>query len=85
MFGQKIGYKLLENQLNQMWAWMHIVDLGQEFYLVTFTSEENYTFAIMEELSMIYDHYLADREWCVNFPPKSDDIKQLACKSLGSP
>lgn len=51
MLGRNIGYKELENILNQLQAQlgiMHIVDLGQELYLVTFMSEEDQIFALME-------------------------------------
>lgn len=41
--GKRIGFKALKNRLNQMWAMneiMNIVDLVQEYYMVSFTSEE---------------------------------------------
>lgn len=41
-----------------MWARrgdLSIVDLGQEYYLVTFGSEEDHDFALMEGPWLIYD------------------------------
>lgn len=44
MLGMRIKYKALENRLNQMSARervLNIVDLAQDYYLVTFTNEED--------------------------------------------
>lgn len=41
MLRRIIGYKELENKIQQIWGKrgvLNIVDLGQEYYLVTFTS-----------------------------------------------
>lgn len=43
MMGRRIGFKVLENKLQQMWArtWViSIVDMGYEYHLVTFKGEE---------------------------------------------
>lgn len=42
MLGKRIGYKALEAKLQQLWARkgiINIMDLGQDFFLVTFTCE----------------------------------------------
>lgn len=38
------------------------VNLGQDFYLVTFTIEEDQRYALLEGPWLIYDHYLTIRE-----------------------
>lgn len=41
--GKRIGFKALKNRLNQMWAMneiLNIFDLVQEYYMVSFISEE---------------------------------------------
>lgn len=51
MMGKRTGYKALESQLSQLWAKrgvLNIVDLGKEYYLVTFTNEEDQNLALME-------------------------------------
>lgn len=51
MLGRQIGYKALENRLNQMWARngvLSIVDLGQDYYLVTFTNAEDQYAILMD-------------------------------------
>ncbi|XP_058753890.1 uncharacterized protein LOC131627080 [Vicia villosa] len=54
------------------------MDLGQEYYLVTFTIEEDQYFVLMDGPWLIYDHYLLVREWKPNFCPSSDAIEQVA-------
>ncbi|XP_058742270.1 uncharacterized protein LOC131614729 [Vicia villosa] len=81
MLGRRIGYKALENRLNQLWArngCLSIVDLGQEYYLVTFTNKEDQYSALIDGAWLIYDHYLSMREWKPNFCPASDAIEQVA-------
>lgn len=61
MLGRGLRYKAFQNRLHQMWARrgiMNIVNLGQEYYLVTFTCEEDQKLALMEGHWLIYDHYL---------------------------
>lgn len=51
MLKRSIGYRALENRLQVMWAkwgFLNIIDLGQEFYLVTFTNQEDQALALLE-------------------------------------
>lgn len=51
MLREHIGYRALENRLNQMWARneiLNIVDLGQKYYMVSFTSKEDQYTTLME-------------------------------------
>jgi hypothetical protein len=81
MLGRKIGYKALENRLKQMWVRsgvINIVDLGNDYFLVTFTSKEDQYHAMMNGPWLIYDHYLTVREWTPNFNPSDDHIEKVA-------
>ncbi|XP_058776020.1 uncharacterized protein LOC131650323 [Vicia villosa] len=81
MLGKRIGYKALENRLNQMWARhenLSIVDLGNDYFTVSFSSDNDQYVALMEGPWLIYDHYLSVREWRPNFCPSSDAIEQIA-------
>lgn len=51
---------------------LSIIDLGQDYYLVTFTSEEDQTFVLQAGPWLIYDNYLTLSEWSPNFYPLSD-------------
>lgn len=81
MLERRIRFKDLETRLQQLWmrkGIIHIVDLGQDFFLVTFTCEEDQDFALLEGPWMIYDHYLTAREWGPNFYHARDAIEELA-------
>ncbi|KAI5391980.1 hypothetical protein KIW84_076686 [Lathyrus oleraceus] len=90
MLKRSIGYRALENRLQVMWAkwgFLNIIDLGQEFYLVTFTNQEDQALALLEGSWLILDHYLTVREWSLNFWPSKDYANQLAMwvRLLGLP
>ncbi|KAI5392732.1 hypothetical protein KIW84_060051 [Lathyrus oleraceus] len=71
-----------ENRIAQPWKNGVIVKMlgrhiRQEFFLVTFTCEEDQEFALLEGPWMIYGHYLIVREWSPNFYPGGDAIEEL--------
>ncbi|MCH94906.1 hypothetical protein A2U01_0015876, partial [Trifolium medium] len=57
---------------------INIIDLGNDYYLVAFTHEEDKNAAMSDGPWFIYDHYLTVREWSPNFHPASDTIKSVA-------
>ncbi|GAU44437.1 hypothetical protein TSUD_129310 [Trifolium subterraneum] len=80
MLGRRIGYKALENRLKQMWVKagvINIVYLGNDYFLVTFTSQEDQYRALTNGPWMIYDHYLTVREWCPNFNSSENHMKTV--------
>ncbi|KAK2399216.1 zinc ion binding / nucleic acid binding protein [Trifolium repens] len=81
LLGRRIGYKALETRLKQMWVKkgiINIIDLGNDYYLVTFSNELDHATALTNGPWFIYDHYLTVREWSPNFHPQSDTIKKVA-------
>ncbi|PNY15775.1 hypothetical protein L195_g012478 [Trifolium pratense] len=81
LLGRKIGYKALETRLKQMWVRngiINIVDVGNDFFLVTFTSKEDHYRALIDGPWMIYDNYLVVREWSPNFHPSGEVIEKVA-------
>lgn len=81
MMGIRINFKVLELKLNQLWAKrgvLNIIDLGHDYYLVTFTSEEDQKTMLLKGPWLIYDHYLTMLEWRSNLCTNSDAIDQLA-------
>lgn len=70
LLGHRIGFKVLESRHKQMWVRkgvIQIVDLGNDFFLVTFSNEDDHQFALTEGPWLIFYHYLTVREWCPNF------------------
>jgi hypothetical protein len=81
MLGRSIGYKALETRLKQMWVRngvLNIVDLSNDYYLVTFSNKQDQEHALLEGPWLIYDHYLTVREWSPNFNPATDAIQKVA-------
>ncbi|MCH84794.1 hypothetical protein A2U01_0005630 [Trifolium medium] len=81
LLGRRIGYKALENRLKQMWVRngvINIVDVGNDFFLVTFTNMEDHYRALIDGPWMIYDNYLVVREWSPNFHPFGEVIEKVA-------
>jgi hypothetical protein len=81
LLGRKIGYKALENILKQMWVRngvINIVDVGNDYFLVTFTNMEDHYRALIDGPWMIYDNYLVVREWSPNFHPFGEVIEKVA-------
>lgn len=81
LLGRRIGFKALENRLNQMWVQigvMNIVDLGCDFFLVYLSHPEDYEKALNNGPWLIYDHYLIIREWRSNFRPEKEEVERVA-------
>ncbi|GAU15905.1 hypothetical protein TSUD_41270 [Trifolium subterraneum] len=81
LLGRKIGFKAFENRLKQMWirnGIINIVDVGNDFFLVTFTNKEDHYCALINGPWMIYDNYLVVREWSPNFHPMGEVIEKVA-------
>ncbi|KAK2376903.1 zinc ion binding / nucleic acid binding protein [Trifolium repens] len=81
LLGRRIGYKALETRLKQMWVKkgiINIIDLGNDYYLVTFSHDFDHGTALMNGPWFIYDHYLTVKEWSPDFHPQSDTIKKVA-------
>lgn len=81
LLGRKIGYKALETRLKQLWVRhgiINVIDLGNDYFLVDFSSSDDLNHALTEGPWLIYDHYLIVRKWCPNFHPESESIKNVA-------
>lgn len=55
-----------------------MVDLGNDYFLVSFSSTEDLSAVLTEGPWLIYDHYLIVREWTPNFDPMSASINKVA-------
>ncbi|XP_058765607.1 uncharacterized protein LOC131639119 [Vicia villosa] len=81
LLGRRIGYKALENRLNQMWVRkgvISIIDLSNDYYLVAFSHEDDKKAAMANGPWFIYDHYLTVKDWKPNFQPDCDTISEVA-------
>lgn len=81
LLGRKIGFKALETRLKQLWVQqgiMSIIDQNNDFFLVTFSHEDDLNHALTEGPWLIYDHCLIVRPWRPNFHPTSESIDEVS-------
>lgn len=86
VMGKNINFKALENNLQKKWQKkrsMKIVDMPDGFYLVYFSIEEDYSFALFEGPWMIADHYLIVQRWRPMFLQNAEMIKKKLQCGLG--
>lgn len=80
LWGRKIGYNFLQKKLQNMWrpkAFMDLVALENDYYLVRFYSKEDFEFARDQGPWSILDHYLVVKEWSPDFDPITDKTEKL--------
>lgn len=66
LLGKKVNFRMLENKLQRDWArkgTIQITDLAKNFYVVQFSSKEDYKHALLEGPWMLADHYLLVQRW----------------------
>lgn len=56
---------------------INIIDLGNDYYLVIFSHDDDHNVGLMDKPWFIYDHYLTIKEWSLNFHPASETIKKV--------
>lgn len=57
---------------------LHIIDLGRDYYLVTFSHKDNLVKALLEGPWLIFDHYLVVKKWCPDFDPATAAIEKVS-------
>ena len=70
LLGGTIDFKTLEEKIQQLWAPktdLELIDVGEEYFVVRFSSFEDRKFAMEEGPWLIFGHYLMVREWWPEF------------------
>ncbi|XP_058775667.1 uncharacterized protein LOC131649940 [Vicia villosa] len=78
--GRRIRYKALQTRLKQVWVRkgvFNIIDMGNDYYLVIFSHDDNYNAALMDVPWFIYDHYPTIKELSPIFQPMSETIEKV--------
>ncbi|XLR08093.1 hypothetical protein S83_036031 [Arachis hypogaea] len=81
LLGRKISLPVLSRRLEAMWGKqgsIEVMDLGNEFFIMKFFSQEDLDFALTGGPWKIFDHYLAIRFWKPNFNPMKATIDSIA-------
>ena len=80
LFDRKMGYEVLMRRLRFKWQLkgnIALTDVGHSFYVVRFTSVEDYEFVMSQGPWMIGDTYLTIRKWIPNFIADEAPMRHL--------
>ena len=80
LFDRKLGYEVLMRRLKFKWNLkgnIALTDVGHAFYVVRFTSYEDYEFVMTQGPRMIGDSYLTIRKWVPNFIADEAPMRHL--------
>nr|KYP63748.1 hypothetical protein KK1_018330 [Cajanus cajan] len=72
---------MLDNKVQREWAKsgiVRLVDLTQDYYLVQFSSEDDYKHALYEGSWMIADHYIVVQRWRPFFTLTTSQTRKIA-------
>ncbi|XP_028807703.1 uncharacterized protein LOC114762397 [Neltuma alba] len=75
-----LGLGKIEERLQRMWAKegvVSVVDLRNDFFVVTFSNKADYDRVLTGGPSMIQDHYLIVRKWKRNFDMIVEPIEEV--------
>ncbi|KAI9087899.1 hypothetical protein K1719_030229 [Acacia pycnantha] len=59
-----------------------VVDMRNDFYVVKFSSWDDYNRALSDGPVLIADHYLTVREWKANFNPITEEMEEVLVWTL---
>lgn len=81
VFGRPVGFTFLQSRLLALWKPMgmiDIMDLGKEFFLVRFYSEEDHDAVLDKGPWFIGGNLLPIRLWEPNFKPSTTTVSSIA-------
>ncbi|XP_021846727.1 uncharacterized protein [Spinacia oleracea] len=80
LFDKRLSYAVLIRRLRLKWnlkGAIALTDVGCAYYVVRFSSLEDYDFVLTQGPWMIGESYLSIRKWVSNFVPDESPIKTL--------
>ena len=81
VFGKMVGYNYLRSHVMGLWkptGRMDCIGLGQEFFLIKFSMQEDHTKVLREGPWFVGGHYLSIRSWEPNFRPSLANLSLVA-------
>lgn len=80
IWGRKVGYTYLQRRLQAIWhprEKMEVIAIENDYYVVRFEAEDNFSFALTGGPWMILDHYLIVRTWTHDFDPYGEKLEKI--------
>jgi hypothetical protein len=81
VLGKGVTYAALARRLKQIWnpkADFLLMDLERDFFIASFSSQEDYDYLLKNGPWMVQDHYLSIRKWHAKFDPDEAKIEKVA-------
>ncbi|KAJ0029885.1 hypothetical protein Pint_13379 [Pistacia integerrima] len=81
LMGESIGYMMLKKKVEQLWAHygnIMLINLGYKFFLAHFAAVEDYDYDLTGGPWLMFDHYLALRQWQPDFDPVVAKIDKIS-------
>ncbi|KAJ1421655.1 hypothetical protein SESBI_13607 [Sesbania bispinosa] len=81
LLGKKISFQTMSTRLQNYWARdgsVNVIHMPNDYFLVQFSNEEDYKFALFEGPWMIMDHYLIVHRWSPFFFLEKIPISKVA-------
>ena len=80
LLGKTLGFRFLKARLQKLWVKdgsIEFIDLGNDVFLVKFSDQRDYNFALTEGPWVIADHYLMVQRWYPDFDPYMDEFRRI--------
>lgn len=81
LLGRKVSLKYMTIKIQHLWAkrgTVKVVDISNDFFMVSFSDDGDYRHALLEGPWLILDHYLLVQRWRPFFRPNHPTVKRIA-------
>ncbi|XP_028798885.1 uncharacterized protein LOC114754267 [Neltuma alba] len=81
LLGQMVREDYLGQKLKKLWASkgsVEMLEFGSGYFIVNFTHEDDYEYALTEGTWLILDHYLMVQPGKLDFDPNKEEVSRIA-------
>ncbi|KAL4345866.1 uncharacterized protein LOC107615174 [Arachis ipaensis] len=81
LLGKRVGFSFMEQRLRRDWGKkgsINVIDMDRDYFLVHFTDEDDYSYALTEGPWMIVGHYLIVQRWRPFFLESEKAVRKIA-------
>ncbi|XP_061376478.1 uncharacterized protein LOC133318494 [Gastrolobium bilobum] len=81
LLGRSTGVSFMKKKIEELWGRkgkVNVTDIGNEFYVVQFSDDEDMKFSLSGGPWVVLGHYLSLRKWEPGFRPNAEGISKIA-------
>ncbi|KAK9089040.1 hypothetical protein Scep_028122 [Stephania cephalantha] len=81
VLGKNIGFKILFNRMHLLWnpkGYMKVIDVDNGYYMVRFSSRDDYMNVLLKGPWTVSGHYLTVQPWTSSFNPIGNNLSAVA-------